>query len=290
MRRLSSKSSATMNDYLPQEDHQPVTWLRGHPIYAAHLVVLGFVVSMLATTALMYFKAAYFWGWLPFSSAEVLKGQAWRIATYGLVNQPSLWFAIDMAMIALFGRELERIFGRGKFLLLYACIYFIPPLLFTLLGRWFDTLFMGETGAFALFVAYATLYPDAVMIFGVLAKWAAAVLVAIYSLMAIADHDWKSGVSLWVTTGIAFLFVRHERGLLALPRVRLPWGRPKFRVIQGSKDGDGAAARPTPAGPMAEVDALLDKIARSGLSSLTSKERATLDSAREALMKRESGR
>ena len=37
---------------------------------------------------------------------------------------------------------------------------------------------------------------------------------------------------------------------------------------------------------MAEVDALLDKIARSGLSSLTAKERAKLDAAREDLGKR----
>lgn len=277
-----------MNDYLPHEDTQPVTWLRGHPIYAAHLVVLGFVVSMLATTVLMYFKAAYFWGWLPFSSAEVLKGQAWRIATYGLVNPPSLWFAIDMAMIALFGRELERVFGRRRFLGLYACIYFMPPLLFTLVGPWFGTQLVGEAGAFALFVAYATLYPDAVMIFGILAKWAAAILVGIYSLMAIAYHDWTGGASLWVTCGVAFVFVRFERGLLTLPRMRLPWGRPKFRVIEGARNV--TPTRPPATNSMAEVDALLDKIAHSGLGSLTSKERATLDSAREALMRRESGR
>ena len=37
---------------------------------------------------------------------------------------------------------------------------------------------------------------------------------------------------------------------------------------------------------MAEVDALLDKIATSGFSSLTAKERARLDSARDELSKR----
>jgi hypothetical protein len=41
---------------------------------------------------------------------------------------------------------------------------------------------------------------------------------------------------------------------------------------------------------MAEVDALLDKIAQSGISSLTAKERAKLDAARADLLKRESGR
>ena len=36
-----------------------------------------------------------------------------------------------------------------------------------------------------------------------------------------------------------------------------------------------------------EVDELLEKIARSGLSSLTSKERKQLEKAREALLKKE---
>jgi hypothetical protein len=38
---------------------------------------------------------------------------------------------------------------------------------------------------------------------------------------------------------------------------------------------------------MAETDAVLDKIARSGVSSLTAKERATLDAARNRLRKGE---
>jgi hypothetical protein len=41
---------------------------------------------------------------------------------------------------------------------------------------------------------------------------------------------------------------------------------------------------------MAEVDALLDKIARSGMASLTAKERAKLDAARANLLKKDSGR
>jgi hypothetical protein len=42
--------------------------------------------------------------------------------------------------------------------------------------------------------------------------------------------------------------------------------------------------------PTSEVDALLDKIAKSGIGSLTAKERKRLEKAREDLMKRESPR
>jgi hypothetical protein len=41
---------------------------------------------------------------------------------------------------------------------------------------------------------------------------------------------------------------------------------------------------------MAEVDALLDKIAQSGIGSLTAKERAKLDAARSEMKKRSQGR
>ena len=279
-----------MNEYGPTDDHQPVAWLRGHPIYAAHLIVLAFVASMLATTVLMAFNASRLWSPLPFASADVLRGEVWRVATYGLVNPPSLWFAIDMAMIALFGREVERFFGRGKFLLLYACIYILPPALFTLLGAWIPTQFAGESGAFALFIAFAALYPDAVMIFGVLAKWAALVLVAIFSLMALASHDWTGGISIWTTTGFAFAFVRFEQGRITLPRLSLFRRRPALRVLPDPEGRGSRDAGPARGESMAEVDALLDKIARSGISSLTAKERAMLDSARDRLLKRESGR
>jgi len=279
--------SATMNGYGSSEDHQPVVWLRGHPVYAAHLIVLVFVASMLATTALMALKAVLApWDWLPFVSANVLRGEVWRIATYGLVNPPSLWFVIDMAMLVWFGREVERCFGSRKFVLLYCCLYLLPPLLLTLVGPWFPTRLSGETGAFAVFVAFAVLYPDVAVFFGVLAKWAAAILFGIYSLMALASRDWPDGIALWSTAGFAFAFVRYEQGRLALPRLRLFGRGPKLRVLPGFQDGQPQGAKPAKGKSTAEIDALLDKIALSGVSSLTAKERARLDSARNELLNR----
>ena len=84
-------------------------------MYAAHLVVLGYVVSLFATTLLLALKLEAWLGWLTFESAAVLGGDVWRILTYGLVNPPSLGFVIDMAMISWFGREVERVYGRNSF-------------------------------------------------------------------------------------------------------------------------------------------------------------------------------
>ena len=272
-----------MTGYASSDEHRPVMWLRGYPIHAAYFIVLVFVASMLATTIVLTVNAGHVLEWLTFSSVAVRRGEVWRVLTYGLVNQPSLMFVVDMFMIAWFGRELEKFFGRRKFLFLYGSIYLLSPLLFTLIGVWRPMYLAGESGAFAIFIAFATLYPNAVLLFNVLAKWVAIILVSIYTLAALANHDWVGLISLWVTVGFAFGYVRYEQGHITLPDFRFWRRKPRFRVLPDLK--------PERDNTPGEVDALLDKIAKSGMASLTAKERARLESARaDLLKKKESGR
>jgi hypothetical protein len=280
-------------DWGSSEEHQPVTWLRGYPLYAAHFIVLLFVVAMVATSLMQAIPAARgIPGLLTFSSTQVLDGEVWRVFTYGLVNPPTLWFVIDMFMLVFFGRELEKYFGRRTFLMLYGSLYFLTPILFTLIGLRSPMVLIGESGAFALFIAFATLYPNVVLLFNILAKWMAIVLVGIYTMMRLAANDWAGLISLWSTVGFAFGFVRFQQGLITLPKLHLPRRQPKLRVLpdpvakKASSSGSSIRENAT----MAEVDALLDKIATSGISSLTAKERAKLEAAREGLMKRGAGR
>lgn len=274
-----------MSFYGSSPQHEPVTYVRGHPIYAAHFVVLVFVASMVATTALMFAHADAIGAWAIFESGLVLRGEVWRLFTYGLWNPPSIGFAIDMLMIIWFGREIEKFFGRAKFLVLYVCVYLLTPVLFTALGRWMPMTLAGETGAFAIFIAFATLYPNVDILFGLLAKWIAWVLVGIYTLMALAGRNWEMLISLWATTAFAYGFIRYEQGQIELPRIRLPRRKPKLRVVP---DLPAKPARQVSAST-AEVDALLDKIAQSGFASLTPKERAKLEEAREKLRRRSNG-
>lgn len=278
-----------MNFYGESEEHQPVTWVRGYPVYAAHLVVAALVASMLVTTLLMVAKADAVRNAMIFSSEAVLRGEVWRFLTYGLFNPPSIPFVIDMAMIVWFGRELERHFGRRLFLRLYLSLYFITPAVLTLVGLWRPTVEAGQTGSLAIFVAFATLHPNAMMLFNILAKWVAIVLVGIFTLMALAANDFTGLLTLWATTGFAHAFVRHTQGAFTLPSLRLSQRRPKLRVVPDPKPAKPAAPTRAAQDSMAEIDALLDKIATSGIASLTPKERAKLESARAALRKRESG-
>ncbi len=287
--------SDIMNGYESSDDHQPVTWVRGYPVFAAHFVVLGFVASMLVTTLVMAFGAGAVLGWLPFSSAAVLRGEIWRVVTYGLVNPPSISFAIDMLMIGMFGREIERVYGRRSFLSLCGCLYLVSPLIFTVVGRWLPASMAGESGALALFVAFATIYPDvSVSLLNVMAKWVAAVLVGIYTLMALSSHDWTGLVTLWATCGFAFAFVRWKQGRLVLPRIEFLEKKPKLRVLPDlpakakveTKRAEPVRASALNSTTTSEVDALLDKIAKSGIGSLSAKERARLETARAELLKR----
>jgi len=294
-----------VNPYESADDHRPVTWVRGYPIYAAHLVVLGFVASMFATTLALAVKADALLAWLPFTSDAVLRGEVWRVLTYGLVNPPSLGFVIEMAMIGWFGREVERVYGRNAFLGLYGCLYLLVPLLFTVLGPWLPAALSGQTGAFALFVAFAVIYPNVMMLFNVPAKWMAVIFAALYALMALSRRDWTGLLALAATVGFAIGFVRWKQGLLNLTLPRIDWleKKPKLRVLPDLPKKEQAAApvaaravapgraeparaRMRDAGATSEVDALLDKIAQSGIGSLTAKERARLELARAELLKR----
>jgi hypothetical protein len=275
-----------MSRYDASENTQPLMWLRGHAIHASHFIVLVYVASMLITTLFMATGVTAPLTWLPYSSGAVLKGEVWRILTYGLVNPPSLWFVVDMFMIVWFGRELEKFFGRRVFLRFYAGLYVLTPLLFTIIGLWLPMRLSGVTGAFALFIAFATLYPSAAFFLNLQAKWLAVILVAIYTLMALSGRDLAGLVSLWATVSFAYGFVRYEQGRFTLPRLSLWSRKPKLRVLPDLPP----AEKPTRAQKaqdksMAEIDALLDKIARSGLASLTAKERARLEQSRAELLK-----
>lgn len=283
-----------MNSYDSYDEHQPVTWVRGYPVFAAHLVVLGFVASMLVTTLALAFQGGAMLSWLPFSSAAVHRGEIWRLLTYGLVNPPSISFAIDMFMIGWFGREVERMYGWRSFLCLYGCLYLVTPLLFTIIGGWLPTTFVGELGALALFVAFAAIFPNVPAFFNLMAKWLAVILVGIYALMALSSRNWTALITLGATTGFALAFVRWKQGRLTLPALKLEEKKPVFRVLRDlepePKRAESPRTRAIEQDATAEVDALLDKIAKSGINSLTVKERARLESARADLLKREAGR
>lgn len=276
-----------MSRFDPSDQSRPVMHLGEQPLYAPHVIVLVYVVSTLLTTACLALKVTAPFVWLPFSSAEVLQGQVWRVLSYGLVNEPSLWFVVDMFMLAWFGRELEKFFGPRVFLQLFTGLYLLTPLLFTGLGLLGWPLGLsGQTGAFGFFIAFVTLYPAVAFISNIQAKWLAFILVGIYTLIHLAGRNLPGLVSLWAGVGFAHGFVRYQQGRFTLPNPFAGMRREKFKVLPGQATKPAGRSTPPASPAMADIDALLDKIARSGIHSLTREERARLDQSSTELMKR----
>ncbi len=271
------------------DDYKPVTWVRGNPIYATHLIVCFFAVTMLIAALLGANAMRPLGDSLGFYSSKIYTGQLWRFISYGLINPPSIPFVMEMLMTLWFGKELERFFGRKVFLSFYGALYLFLPVVLTLLGLWREMALMGVAGGFGCFIAFATLYPGAMMILNIPAKWLAVIVVGIFSLLAIYARDLVALANLWATVGFAYSFVSHHQGRLRFPTFRFPWSKPKFRVVQRTRDTLSSRARGDDEEDELEneLDGLLDKIAKNGLSSLSSNERARLELAREELLRKE---
>jgi hypothetical protein len=100
-----------------------------------------------------------------------------------------------------------------------------------------------------------------------------------------AAHDWQTLVVLWISIGAAFLFLElrgagPELAWLQNFKARFQ-PKPKFHIVQKSS----ARRVVEPEDVYASVDPILDKIAKSGIGSLTASERQTLDRARNRLLK-----
>ncbi len=225
---------------------------------------------------------------LTFDSAQVLQGgRIWQVATYAFVHPPSglIWFAIEMYMLFAFGREVERFIGRSAFIVLYTLLLFVPSLLLCLWGLWQRTGLAGSsTIHFALFIAFASIYPNVELFLRVLAKWIALIFVAAYSLQLLAYHGWSELAVLWMSVAIAYGFMRLRGSgpeLTWLTEWTSGWrSKRSLRVVP--REPTGRAVEPE--NIYESIDPVLDKISKSGIGSLTASERRALDRARNRLL------
>ena len=271
------------------DDYKPVTWMGRLPVDVTTILVGVHVAAAIFACLLIAAGAAGILDLLQFDSMRVLGGgQVWRLATYALVHLPSglLWFAIEMYMLFIFGREVEKFIGQRAYIVLYALLLLAPSALLTLWGLGQRTGLAGSPALhFGIFVAFATIYPSAELLLRITAKWMALILAAIYTFELLAFHAWTDLAVVWTSIAAGFLFIC---GRGAAPEM-LWWEnikerlqpRPKFKVV------------PKPAPPRRveedvyqSIDPILDKIARSGIGSLTAGERRQLDRARNRLLQK----
>ena len=135
---------------------------------------------------------------------------------------------------------------------------------------------------FAVFIAFATLYPHAkisLILFSLDVWILAAVIVGVNGLGSLAERDWPSLLHLASNVVPAYAFIRHAQGVWKLPKL------PKVVFTSSPKAKPTRTTKPATA-KAPSVDEILDKISREGMQSLTPEERRILDKASEEMKRR----
>src|SRR4030095_8396184 len=179
------------------DDYRPVAWMGRYPVDVTTMLVGLHVAAAILTAILFAIGGGSILAYLQFGSAAVWPGgQVWRLLTYAFIHAPTpsglLWFAVEMYMLFVFGREVERFIGRRAYVGLYLVLLLLPAVVLTLCGFWIRTAMAGSGALhFAIFVAFVTIYPNAQIFLRLAAKWVALILAAIGTLSALAANDWQ---------------------------------------------------------------------------------------------------
>jgi hypothetical protein len=240
---------------------------------------------------------------------EVRGGEIWRIVTWPVANQPSIWTVISLAIFWYFGREVEGMVGRTRFAVLLLLLTVIPGVFGVLLDI---TIFGIEPVELAVFLIFIAEYPYIRFFFGVPAWAIGAVIVGIQILQYLGTRDEERIILLFVSIATAALTARSmglAQSLPWIPKIPLPGSGGGSRRRRSSPRGGGdvvagpwsASSRggPTRGAPLpqpppptasdhdqAELDNLLDKISANGMDGLTADEKRRLNELSKRLRNR----
>lgn len=208
-----------------------------------------------------------FWLYQPFAIGKLW---LWQFVTYMFLHSVSdPWHIIfNMLVLWMFGSEVEKAMGTRRFL----TMYFTAGIFAGIFGCLFtpNNAILGASGAiFAVEIAFAMFYPNATIIFFVFpikAKYLVMIFAGITVINCIMPTS--GNVAHFAHLGgllYGFLFIRYE------PRFSnflISWQnqqkKKEYQKEEEVKDG---------------VDALLDKVNRTGMKSLTRRERSYLKNA-----------
>jgi membrane associated rhomboid family serine protease len=245
------------------------------------------------------------------------RGFVWQLLTFQFLHAGLVHLVMNCVTLYFFGRELESILGKARFLTLYFASGVIGGLIQVLVAWIWPGYFGGavlgaSAGIFGIVAAFATLFPDQMLTMFLLPiRFKAKTLLFVCAALAIlglvfpvqfganvahAAHlgGMLSGI-LWIRLGWHHDYVQlpwegwfsnrklfgqsaRKRELIRATSIRIP-GRPRAKA-------EDAADLPQEEFISREVDPILDKISQHGIQSLTERERKILEAARNKMAKR----
>lgn len=258
-------------------------------------LLIANVIVFLATMLLGRGMIFYMFGLMPARVISPLP-QVWRLFTYLFMHSDIGHIFFNMFGLWMFGAELEYNWGTRDFLKYYFVCGIGAGLLvilvsYTQLGNPFVTT-VGASGAiFGILVAFGMMWPDRIIyFFGILPIKALNFVIIFAAITLIQGLTGTSGNVSWpahlggALTGFIYLKYGWRIAVYA-EHFGKKMKRRRFHVVQGGKGSsrDDSLSRDEDRGRHpdhdAEVDRILDKIAREGMDSLTDRERKILDKA-----------
>ncbi len=225
-------------------------------------------------------------------SWQVRSGQIWRIGSWPLANEISLWTAISIALLYVFGREIERLLGRVRYVWFLAILTAVPGVIAVALDLGVGGIQLIE---FALFGVFVMVNPTARSFFNIPLWVFGAVILGIQVLQLLEYRMWDQLVFLGLLCGVALLALRAfnlSDEYPWIPKLPLPAFITKDPYTKANRAREKAKRQHSSKGPkvvpirgtghldrasQADMDMLLDKIADGGVDSLTLAERRRLD-------------
>ncbi|NQS99480.1 MAG: rhomboid family intramembrane serine protease [Candidatus Omnitrophica bacterium] len=205
------------------------------------------------------------------------KLRVWQLASYMFLHLGLWHLVVNMLMLWFFGPAIESSWGRREFLRFYFFTGIGAGLCSFLTGFGSSVPVIGASGAiFGILVAYALMYPETVILlflfFPMKIRYAVLVLAGINLLGALSQPH--AGIAYFAHLGgglFGYLYLRSEW----LKRQLVFWRVPNSKDWQAKRAARKKQA--TAADLDREVDAILDKVSKSGINSLSSKERKILE-------------
>jgi membrane associated rhomboid family serine protease len=261
-------------------DNQPIGNVRGIPIYLTTIVVAVIVVGLIFSALAGGYTAGALFAFHPESVWR--HGQIWRLVSYLAVGEVNFFTIFNLLFLYGFGRDCERELGRGRYVAFLGVLLLVPAVIATIL--WLVGIGGAVAGsihlAMGLVIAFATIYPDVLWWNTVPMKLVAIGCLFLAAVGHLSRGDQVGLASTLATCAVSFGYIRGMRaGLFS----GFSW---TARLRRTSKPNATPTTEPTRKTTPSEMDALLDKIAQSGIESLTAKEKSRLEAGREELLKR----
>lgn len=237
-------------------------------------------------------------GFFACTSEQIFGGfpQVWRLVTACFVHDPNgiMHLLFNMLLLFFFGREIEAIYGKRDFLVLYlvagAVAIFCETLVHQFGGSGVGTPILGASGSvMAVLVVFGMFFPRrTVFLFGIvpLPVWLLCVMLVVSDLFG-AFHSANGVANVAHLGGAAFGFAyryfdlrwsRVSRGLPAVLSLRF-----RSRRRASTPRARSSASHPLESPPSARsqavsrrIDELLEKIHAEGMGSLSEEEREFL--------------